>query len=157
VTASVWLAAGQKFYDRDESSKTSGAVFSPGSVATFNFCGETSVTTFGGKASVLGAVLAKADTGSSAFTNGWGVVNTPNPAGAPTANIGLPIIGSSFIKLTNAAANCRHFWYLWYYEWSSLQQVSCDDLKFAGYGLQIQSGANAPLFFESIYILAAAI
>ena len=27
-------AAGQKFYDRDESSKTSGAVFSPGSVAT---------------------------------------------------------------------------------------------------------------------------
>ncbi len=98
-------ATGQKFYDRDESSKTSGAVFSPGSVATFNFCGETSVTTFGGKASVLGAVLAKADTGSSAFVNGWGVVNTPNPAGAGSVNIGLPIIGSSFIKLTNAAAS----------------------------------------------------
>lgn len=55
-------AAGQKFYDRDESGKTSGAVFSPGSVATFQFCGETSVTTFGANASVLGATLATQST-----------------------------------------------------------------------------------------------
>lgn len=97
-------ADGQKFYDRDESSRTSGAVFSPGSVSTFSFCGETSVTTFGsGATSVLGAALAVQNTGSSAFQSGWGVVNTTNPSAA--GNIGLPILGSSFIKLTNPAAS----------------------------------------------------
>jgi len=106
-------ANGQKFYDRDESSKTSGAVFSPGSVSTFQFCGETSVTTFGANASVLGATLATQTTGTSAFVNGWGVVTTTTTTNgaaagaAPTlgGSIGLPIVGSAFIKLTNPAAS----------------------------------------------------
>ncbi|MBK6652059.1 MAG: cell surface protein [Betaproteobacteria bacterium] len=105
-------AAGQKFYDRDESSKTSGAVFSPGSVATFQFCGETSVTTFGANASVLGATLATQSTGASAFVSGWGVVTTTTAsnnviAGAADSarTVGLPIVGSSFIKLINPSAS----------------------------------------------------
>jgi hypothetical protein len=105
-------ANSQRFYDRDESSKTSGAVFSPGSVSTFSFCGETSVTSFGTNASVLGATLATQTTGTSAFASGWGVVVTTTPtnnAGAAAANnsgsIGLPMLGSSFIKLTNPSAS----------------------------------------------------
>ena len=96
-------AAGQRFHDREEGAKTSGAVFSPGSVTTFRFCGETSVTTFGSAASVLGATLAVQSTGTSAFTSGWGVINTPNASAV--GNAGLPIMGSSFIKLTNPAAS----------------------------------------------------
>ncbi len=105
-------AAGQKFYDRDESSKTSGAVFSPGSVATFQFCGETSVTTFGANASVLGATLATQSTGASAFVSGWGVVSTTTAsnniiggASDSARTVGLPIVGSSFIKLINPSAS----------------------------------------------------
>lgn len=94
-------AAGQRFHDREEGAKTAGAVFSPGSVTTFRFCGETSVTTFGSAASVLGATLSVQSTGASAFTSGWGVINTPNAGSAP----GLPIMGSAFIKLTNPAAS----------------------------------------------------
>lgn len=98
-------AAGQSFYDRDEGSRTAGAVFSPGSVATFTFCGETSVTTFGSAAtSVLGAALTTQSTGASAFVSGWGVVRTPNPSQGAT-NVGLPIMGNAFIKLTNPAAS----------------------------------------------------
>lgn len=94
-------AAGQRFHDREEGAKTAGAVFSPGSVTTFRFCGETSVTTFGSAASVLGATLSVQSTGASAFTSGWGVINTPNTGSAP----GLPIMGSAFIKLTNPSAS----------------------------------------------------
>lgn len=100
-------ASGQAFFDREESSRTSGAVFSPGSVANFRFCGETNVTVFGGAASVLGSVGPQS-TGASAFSSGWGVVRTPNAtldSVAASANVGLPIMGSAFIKLTNAAAS----------------------------------------------------
>lgn len=101
-------AAGQKFYDREEGGKTSGAVFSPGNVSTFRFCGEDSVTSFGSApVSVLGATLATQTTGSSAFVNGWGVISTPNTTGnaAPNNQVGLPILGSAFIKLSNPQAS----------------------------------------------------
>jgi hypothetical protein len=93
---------GQKFFDREETTKSSGAVLSPGNVSVTNFCGETSVLSFNaaGLDSVLSATVARQDTGTSAFTNGWGSVNTTNGAGAT----GLPILGSAFLKLTNPQA-----------------------------------------------------
>lgn len=93
-------AASQTFYDREETTKTSGAVFSPGNVSVTQFCGETSVLSFGDAGtSVLGASVARQDTGSSAFVNGWGNVNVVSGSG-----LGLPILGGSFIKATNPAA-----------------------------------------------------
>jgi hypothetical protein len=91
---------GQKFWDREETTKSSGAVLSPGNVSVTNFCGETSVLSFNaaGLDSVLSATVARQDTGTSAFVNGWGTVNVTN--GGP----GLPIVGSAFLKLTNPQA-----------------------------------------------------
>jgi len=88
---------GQKFFDREEGTKTSGFVFSPGSISVTQFCGETSVLSFGatGLDSVLTATVARQDTGASAFVNGWGTVATANNG------TGLPILGSAFIKLKN--------------------------------------------------------
>lgn len=99
-------ANGQTFYDREEGTKTSGAVFSPGNISVTQFCGETSVLSFADTGnSVLSASVARQDTGSSAFTNGWGVVDVSGSAtglggGVP---VGLPIVGSSFMKGTNPA------------------------------------------------------
>ena len=91
---------GQSFFDREETSKSSGAVFSPGSVDKTRFCGETSVLSFADAGtSVLGATVARQDTGSSAYVNGWSVISTAN------GGAGLPILGSSFIKLTNPQAS----------------------------------------------------
>jgi hypothetical protein len=96
-------ATNQTFFDREEGTKTSGAVFSPGNATVTQFCGETSVLSFAdtaaGGSSVLGAQVARQDTGTSAFTNGWGIVNT-TVAGT---NLGLPILGYSFIKAFNNA------------------------------------------------------
>lgn len=91
---------GQKFWDREETTKSSGAVLSPGNVSVTNFCGETSVLSFNaaGLDSVLSATVARQDTGTSAFVNGWGSVSTVN--GGP----GLPILGAAFLKLTNPQA-----------------------------------------------------
>ncbi len=87
------------FYDREEQTKTSGAVFSPGNLSITQFCGETSVLSFADAGnSVLGASVARQDTGSSAFVNGWGNVQTIN------GGVGLPILGSTFEKATNPAA-----------------------------------------------------
>jgi hypothetical protein len=97
-------AASQVFYDREETTKSSGAVFSPGSISVTTFCGETSVLSFADAGvSVLGGSVARQDSGSSAFTNGWGIVNTPNLNGA--TNLGLPIMGAAFIKATNPAVS----------------------------------------------------
>jgi hypothetical protein len=93
-------AKSQKFFDREEGGKSSGAVFSPGSIATFRFCGEDSVTSFGSNPSVLGATLATQNTGTSAFVSGWGVIDTSNTNATPLS-IGLPIMGAAFIKLSN--------------------------------------------------------
>ena len=91
---------GQSFFDREETTKSSGAVFSPGSVDKTRFCGETSVLSFADAGtSVLGATVARQDTGSSAYVNGWSVITTTN------GGAGLPILGSSFIKLTNPQAS----------------------------------------------------
>ena len=91
---------GQSFFDREETTKSSGAVFSPGSVDKTRFCGETSVLSFADAGtSVLGATVARQDTGSSAYVNGWSVISTKN------GGAGLPILGSSFIKLTNPQAS----------------------------------------------------
>lgn len=95
-------AQSQTFYDREEGTKTSGAVFSPGNLTVTNFCGEVSVLSFADAGnSALSASVARQDTGTSAFTNGWGNINVLNP----NTNIGLPILGSAFIKATNPAAS----------------------------------------------------
>ena len=86
---------GQTFYDQEETSKSAGAVFSPGQVKVTRFCGETSVLSFG--ASVLGAQVATQTT-TSAYVNGWGTINTTN------GGFGLPILGAAFIKAVNGAA-----------------------------------------------------
>jgi hypothetical protein len=93
-------AQSQVFYDREETTKTSGAVFSPGAISVTSFCGEVSVLSFGDTGtSVLGASVARQDTGGSAFVNGWGLVNVTNP----TTTLGLPVMGYSVIKATNPA------------------------------------------------------
>ena len=87
---------GQTFWSREEQSETAGAVFSPGQVTRTQFCGETSVLAFGdGGISTLGGSVARQTLTSGIFTNGWGVVNTTN------GGVGLPILGSAFIKLSN--------------------------------------------------------
>ena len=91
---------GQSFWDREETSKSTGAVFSPGAVDKTRFCGETSVLSFADAGtSVLGATVARQDTGSSGYVNGWSSITTTN------GNAGLPILGSAFIKLTNPQAS----------------------------------------------------
>ena len=96
------FADGQKFFDREETTGSSGPTFSPGASTTATFCGEVSVLAFadaGGK-SVLGAEVARSDF-NPGYVSGWGVLSTGN------AGMGLPLTGSSFIKLVNpqAAAN----------------------------------------------------
>ena len=92
-------AAGQSFWDREENTKTSGAVFSPGTVGKTQFCGETSVLSFADAGtSVLGASVARQNV-TGAYVNGWSTVATPGNGN------GLPILGASFIKLTNPQAS----------------------------------------------------
>ena len=99
---------GQTFYDREESTQvvTNGSVFSPakpGAGAKFSLCGEVSVLAFkDAGVSVLGASanIARQTAASSViYTNGWGVLDTSN------GTAGLPILGASFIKLTNPTAS----------------------------------------------------
>ena len=98
----------QTFYDREESTQvvTNGSVFSPakpGAGAKFSLCGEVSVLAFkDAGVSVLGASanIARQTAASSViYTNGWGVLDTSN------GTAGLPILGASFIKLTNPTAS----------------------------------------------------
>ena len=123
-------STGQAFYDREEQSRNAGAVFSPGSVSQTRFCGETSVLSFADTGnSVLAASVARqnvaAGAASGPFTNGWSVIGTGNAfnttlggtysaPGTPNtvataeaayaAQGGMPILGASFIKLTNPSA-----------------------------------------------------
>ena len=99
---------GQTFYDREENTQivTNGSVFSPakpGAGAKFSLCGEVSVLAFkDAGVSVLGASanIARQTAASSViYTNGWGVLDTSN------GTAGLPILGASFIKLTNPTAS----------------------------------------------------
>ncbi len=92
-------ATGQAFYDREEGSVSTGAVFSPNQLTQTTFCGETSVLSFADAGnSVLGASVARQNLTAGSFQNGWSRVDVSN------SNRGLPILGSSFIKLSNSAA-----------------------------------------------------
>lgn len=89
-----------QFYDREETGNATGAVFSPGSIATTRFCGETSVLAFADAGnSSLSASVARSTVTNGLFTNGWAFLNTTGGNG-----LGLPLIGSAFLKVTNPAA-----------------------------------------------------
>lgn len=97
--------------DREEAfvGSSSQFVISPGTpTAPLTICGEVSVLTFnnasGGGA--LGAQLTKKDlTGTN--VNGWARLSSPGLAGilpgTVSARLGLPIVGASFMQLTNGA------------------------------------------------------
>ena len=93
-------SAGITMFDREETTKTSGFVISPGTVSTVRFCGETSVLSFnldGSTAdpSVLGSKETLQIIGTP-YTAGW--------AALATAGNGSPVIGSAYMRLTNAGA-----------------------------------------------------
>lgn len=93
--------AASTFYDREESAQTSGAVISPGTQKTVALCGEVSVLSFMDAGnSVLGASVARSNVASGAFVNGWGSVNFGKR---------LPVVGASFIKLTNSGGLANNF------------------------------------------------
>lgn len=100
-------AVGQAFFGREEESRRNGAVLSPGEVEQARFCGETSVLSFrDANASVLGASVARQDTGVSAFTRGWASISVYNNTASPVSTAaGLPILGHAFLKLTNPAVS----------------------------------------------------
>lgn len=83
---------GATFFDREETSRVQGAVFSPGTVTNTPLCGEVSVLSFADSgASVLGATVARSNV-TGVYQNGWGRI-------AFGGNV--PMLGSAFIKLTN--------------------------------------------------------
>jgi hypothetical protein len=86
---------GATFFDREETSRVQGAVFSPGTVTNTPLCGEVSVLSFADSgASVLGATVARSNV-TGVYQNGWGRI-------AFGGNV--PMLGSAFIKLTNPNA-----------------------------------------------------
>lgn len=90
--------------DREETfiGSSSQFVISPGvPTAPLTICGEASVLTINNASGtgVLGAAVAKKDI-TSANVNGWMRIATPGLAGQ-----GLPIVGGSFLQLTNGAAS----------------------------------------------------
>ncbi len=97
-----------KYFDREESSKTGGAFTSPVDSKVLRFCGETSVLSFTNDKSVLGATVAHTVT-AEAYVNGWANVSLAKPASAVNVVGGLPVVGSSFIKLTNAGGLANGF------------------------------------------------
>ncbi len=97
---------GQRFWDREETTAgaaTPGPVFSPrtpGVASVVSLCGEASVLAFKSTDnSVLASSVARSTITSGTYTNGWGVLTTTNNAGG--VGRGLPLLGASFIKLTN--------------------------------------------------------
>ena len=92
-----------KAYDREEQSRTT-FVISPSE--GLKFCGETSVLTFNGKGSVLGAKIAVQDI-VTGFTDGWLKITTNGAA----LNSGLPVMGYAVGKAVGA--NARNFGGTW--------------------------------------------
>ena len=95
-------ANGQRFWDREDTTPGASAnvpVFSPrtpGKVSAVALCGETSVLAFKSTGnSVLAANVARTTITTGTYTNGWGVVDVTN------SGFGLPLLGASFIKLSN--------------------------------------------------------
>ncbi|OWG14777.1 hypothetical protein KDK82_4024 [Delftia sp. K82] len=89
-------ADGQTFYDREETSKKDGAVFSPGTTTKLAVCGEVSVVSFGGS-SVLGAAVSQKNA-VTPYTDGWGTVSF---------NKTVPVLGAAFQKGTNPSAKAN--------------------------------------------------
>lgn len=111
-------AASQSFLDREETAATGGGVFSPSTVTQLAFCGETSVLSFGDAAgtSAIGSSVARTALASGFYTNGYSIVNVVDA----TTGLGLPLLGSSFQKITNnnttggaANATAGNFGILW--------------------------------------------
>lgn len=73
-------------FDREEKSNSTSFVISPGAPTELTFCGETSVLSFNGKPSILGAKLVTQNI-NTGFTDGWMSVKTPGLGN------GLPVIG----------------------------------------------------------------
>lgn len=93
---------GQRFWDREETTPGAtapGPVFSPqtpGVTPKVRLCGEASVLAFVDAGnSVLAASIARTTLMQGSYENGWGIVQVAN------AGVGLPILGASFIKLSN--------------------------------------------------------
>ena len=87
---------GTVFRDREETAKTSGAVFSPGTLTNTPLCGEVSVLSFADSGdSVLSSSVARSNV-DGAYVNGWGQINF--------GGTGIPVLGAAFIKLTNPSA-----------------------------------------------------
>ncbi|MEJ5030955.1 cell surface protein [Comamonas sp. MYb69] len=92
--------ASNTFYDREESSVRNGAVISPGTAKVIRLCGEVNVLAFKDTGtSVLGASVAR-QTADVKYENGWGTVSYTRS---------LPVVGSSFIKLTNSGGLANNF------------------------------------------------
>lgn len=89
------------FWDREEQSKKNGAVISPSTLKGLDFCGEVNVLSFNDAAgkSVLGASVARTNVNVD-YQNGWGAISYTKA---------LPVVGSSFIKLTNGGGLANGF------------------------------------------------
>lgn len=88
-------------YGREEEVKSDDFDLSPAPSSKTSFCGETSVLKFGvaqSDTSVLGASVAFQGVKNPVSKRGWANIATTNNG------IGLPILGSAFIKLTNPSA-----------------------------------------------------
>ena len=83
-------------FDQEERTASGEFVVSPGTAKKVLFCGEVSVLTFNGTSS-LSASIAKKDI-DTGFVNGWVSIATPGNGAAP--GLGLPFLGSSFVKMT---------------------------------------------------------
>jgi hypothetical protein len=93
---------GVTFFDREEFTAVgNNFVISPNPPAAgFRLCGETSVLTFNSSgASVLGAEIARTNFATGNVKDGWASVATPGAFG-----LGLPILGKSYARASNAAA-----------------------------------------------------
>ncbi|MEJ5127760.1 cell surface protein [Comamonas sp. MYb21] len=88
------------FWDREEQSKKNGAVISPSNLKGLDFCGEVNVLSFNDTGtSVLGATVGRTNVQVD-YQNGWGAISYANA---------LPVVGSSFIKLSNSGGLSNGF------------------------------------------------
>ena len=93
--------SGYTFWDREETSKRNGAVVSPSTLKGLDFCGEVNVLSFNDATgnSVLGASVARTNV-QVGYENGWGAISYAKA---------LPVVGSSFIKLSNSGGLANGF------------------------------------------------
>jgi len=88
-------------YNREEGTTTTDFVVSPGTRGQLNICGEAAITSInaGGAdtASALEAAVARNDVTLSFATDGWLSLNL-----VPLNSGGLPVVGASFVKVSNA-------------------------------------------------------